>query len=204
MTGTAVESRSRLSGEEGRREGGKFLTFFLAEEEYGLEILKVREIIGMMDITPVPRTPEFICGVINLRGKVIPIIDLRLKFAMDAVERTDETCMIVVQAAGLQMGIVVDKVSEVLDIAGEDIEDAPSFGTEVNTDYILGIGKSQGKVKLLLDIDKVLSDEDAIRLRDTATSGRTELAKKEAATSTKDAENRQNSKQRSKKGDDAC
>ncbi len=141
--------------------GGKFLTFFLEKEEYGLEILKVREIIGMMDITPVPRTPEFIRGVINLRGKVIPIVDLRSKFSMEQIEQTDETCMIVVQAAGIQMGIVVDKVSEVLDIASEDIEDAPSFGTEVNTDYILGIGKSQGRVKLLLDIDKVLSDKDA-------------------------------------------
>ena len=186
MTRTATRQatgmRQQGSGDvEGHvHASGKFLTFFLAEEEYGLEILKVREIIGMMDITPVPRTPEFICGVINLRGKVIPIIDLRLKFAMDAVERTDETCMIVVQAAGLQMGIVVDKVSEVLDIAGEDIEDAPSFGTEVNTDYILGIGKSQGKVKLLLDIDKVLSDEDALAVRNMACSGDGEEAEKSA------------------------
>jgi purine-binding chemotaxis protein CheW len=140
--------------------GGKYLTFFLRGEEYGLEILKVQEIIGMMEITPVPRTPDFIRGVINLRGKVIPIIDLRLKFAMEAVGQTEQTCIIVVQARGLQMGIVVDKVSEVLDIATEDIEDAPSFGADVESDYILGIGKSEGRVKLLLDIDRVLTAEE--------------------------------------------
>ena len=160
-TAEHLVKEDQLGKERTDRRGGKFLTFFLEKEEYGLEILKVREIIGMMTITPVPRTPEFIRGVINLRGKVIPIVDLRSKFNMEQIEQTDETCIIVVQAAGIQMGIVVDKVSEVLDIVSEDIEDAPSFGTEVNTDYILGIGKSQGRVKLLLDIDKVLSDEDA-------------------------------------------
>ena len=140
---------------------GKYLTFFLGDEEYGLEILKVREIIGMMDITPVPRTPEFIRGVINLRGKVIPVVELRQKFGMETVEQTDETCIIVVQAQGVEMGIVVDRVSEVIDIAAEEIQDAPSFGTTVDTDYILGIGKSVDRVKLLLDIDQVLSPDEA-------------------------------------------
>ena len=134
--------------------GGKFLTFFLAEEEYGIEILKVQEINGMMSITPVPRVPSFIRGVINLRGKVIPVIDLRLKFAMESAEQTEETCIIVVEAQQLKMGIVVDRVSEVMDIAGADIDDSPSFGTEVATDYLLGIAKSDGRVKLLLDIDE--------------------------------------------------
>jgi len=152
--------RGPASGDSADGRGGKFLTFFLRGEEYGLEILKVQEIIGMLAVTPVPRTPEFICGVINLRGKVHPIVDLRLKFGMESVAHTEETCIIVVQAQGLQIGIVVDKVSEVLDIAGEDIEDPPSFGTEVNTDYILGIGKSEGRIKLLLDIDRVLADDD--------------------------------------------
>jgi purine-binding chemotaxis protein CheW len=138
--------------------GGKFLTFFLAGEEYGLEILKVQEIIGMMDITPVPRTPEHIRGVINLRGKVIPVVDLRLKFGMPGTERTAETCIIVVEANAVQTGIVVDQVSEVLDIEGEEIEDAPAFGSDVQTDFILGIGKSEGRVKLLLDIDRVLCE----------------------------------------------
>ncbi|MEN6346373.1 MAG: chemotaxis protein CheW [Armatimonadia bacterium] len=133
------------------------MTFFLGREEYGLQILKVQEIIGLMDITPVPRTQHFIRGVINLRGKVIPIIDLRLKFGMDSSEPTDLTCIIVVEAEGRRIGIVVDQVSEVADIAAEEIEDPPSFGAAVNTDYILGIGKSEGHVKLLLDIDQALT-----------------------------------------------
>lgn len=143
----------------------KFLTFFLANEEYGLEILKVQEIIGLLPITRVPRTPPFVRGVINLRGKVISVVDLRLKFGMPEKESTAETCIIVVQATGMEMGIIVDKVSEVLAIAADEIEDAPSFGTAVNTDYILGIGKSQGKVKLLLDIERVLSTNELVALR---------------------------------------
>ena len=160
-TNGATPEATRFGGTEGRetgQRGGKFLTFFLAGEEYGLEILKVQEIIGMMDITPVPRTPEHIRGVINLRGKVIPIVDLRLKFNMCAAERTAETCIIVVEANRMQTGIVVDQVSEVLNISSEEIEDAPAFGAEVQTDFILGIGKSEGRVKLLLDIDRVLAD----------------------------------------------
>lgn len=144
--------------------GGKYLTLFLANEEYGIEILKVQEIIGMMSVTTVPRTPAFIRGVINLRGKVIPIIDLRLKFGMEAIAQTEETCIIVVQAQGLEMGLVVDRVSEVLNISAQDIDDAPSFGGDVDTDYLLGIAKSEGRVKLLLDIDRVLSTGDIAAL----------------------------------------
>jgi purine-binding chemotaxis protein CheW len=143
-----------------RQRAGKYLTFSLAGEEYGLEILKVREIIGMMDITAVPRTPPFIKGVINLRGKVIPVVDLRLKFGMPEAQTTDETCIIVVQVGQVEMGILVDNVSEVLDIQGQDIEDAPTFGTDVNTDFILGMGKANGKVTILLDIGKVLGSDD--------------------------------------------
>jgi len=156
---------------EATAEEGKYLTFFLGGEEYGLEILKVQEIFGIMDVTPVPRTPDFIKGVINLRGKVIPVVELRAKFEMETIDDTDETCIIVVQTHGLHMGIIVDKVSEVLDIAAEDIEDAPSFGGEVRTDYILGIGKAEGRVRLLLDIDKVLSSGDLTALQ-AATSSR--------------------------------
>ncbi len=140
--------------------GGKYLTFTLGEEEYGLEILKVREIIGAMDVTAVPRTPNFIKGVINLRGMVIPVMDLRLKFGMPEAERTEETCIIVVTVGNVDMGIVVDKVQEVLDIATSDIEDAPEFGSEVNTEYILGMGKAESRVTILLDIGKVVSRED--------------------------------------------
>lgn len=138
---------------------GKYLTFSLVDQEYGLEILKVREIIGLVPITEVPGTPEFVKGVINLRGKVIPVADLRLKFAMASVEPTEETCIIVVDVAGVEMGIIVDHVSEVLDIAESEIEDTPSFGTEVNTDFILGMGKRDNQVAILLDISAVLNSD---------------------------------------------
>jgi purine-binding chemotaxis protein CheW len=136
---------------------GKYLSFALGDEEYGLEILEVREIIQMMDITAVPRTPPQVKGVINLRGKVIPVMDLRLKFAMPEAERTDETCIIVVTVGDVEVGIIVDRVSEVLDIQGEEIEAPPSFGSSVNTDFILGMGKAGGRVTILLDIDKVVT-----------------------------------------------
>ena len=136
--------------------GGKFLTFFLSEEEYGIEILKVHEIIGRQPITRVPHTRKYLKGVINLRGKVIPIVDARLKFGMPAVEGTNETCIIVVHLHGVEVGIVVDRVSEVIDIPDGETEPAPAFGTGCNTDYILGIGKAQGRVLILLDIDRVL------------------------------------------------
>ncbi len=146
---------------------GKYLTFTMAEEEYGIGILKIKEIIGMMAITTVPQTPDFVKGVINLRGKVIPVMDLRLRFGMEAIDYNDRTCIIVVeiegQAGTIQIGIVVDAVSEVLNIKGEDIEDAPTFGTKLNTEYILGMAKMEGGVKILLDIDKVLNaDEIAV------------------------------------------
>ncbi len=139
---------------------GKYLTFILCDEEYGLEILKVREIICIMDITAVPQTPNFIKGVINLRGKVIPVVDLRLKFGMPETEYTKETCIIVVDVQGLLMGIVVDTVSEVMDIAKADIEPSPAFGSTIKTDFILGMGKVKGNVKILLSIDKILSAEE--------------------------------------------
>ncbi|MBA3917187.1 MAG: chemotaxis protein CheW [Gemmatimonas sp.] len=138
---------------------GKYLTFFLAGEEYGLEILKVSEIIGLQPITRVPRMPEFVRGVINLRGKVIPITDLRRKFGM-AAEDSEDSCIIVVQMRGIQTGIVVDRVSEVVAVAEGDIEDAPSFGAGIRTEFLLGIGKAGGRVKLLLDIDKVLATSE--------------------------------------------
>ena len=143
---------------------GKYLTFALGPEEYGLEILKVREIFGYMDITAVPQTPAYVKGVINLRGQVIPVIDLRAKFGMETAEITEETCIIVVETTqgdrNISTGIVVDHVSEVLDIAGEDIEATPQFGSSVNTDFILGMGKIGDSVKILLDIDEVLANVD--------------------------------------------
>jgi len=144
--------------------GGKYLTFSLQNEEYGLEILKVREIIGLMDITSVPQTPEYVAGVINLRGKVIPVVDLRLKFGMPHEEFTDQTCIIVVEVQASKgqalVGIIVDTVSEVLDIRGADIEPAPEFGETIDTSFILGMGKVKEEVKILLDIDRVIRDSD--------------------------------------------
>ncbi|MBK6766657.1 MAG: chemotaxis protein CheW [bacterium] len=136
---------------------GKYLTFELANEAYGIEILKVREIIGMMEITQVPRMPAHVRGVINLRGKVIPVIDLRLKFDMTSTEQTPETCIIVVDVTGHLMGLQVDKVSEVLDITSAEIEDAPIISASVDNSFILGMGKAKGRVNILLNIDEVLS-----------------------------------------------
>ncbi len=144
---------------QGTAHAGKYLTFFLGNEEYGLKILTVHEIIGMMPVTRVPRTPEFIRGVVNLRGKVIPVVDLRIRFSMPVVE-TQDVCIIVVQVRGIQMGIVVDRVSEVVTVAADDIEPPPSFGVDVPTDFLLGIGKAQGRVKMLLDIDHVLTSTE--------------------------------------------
>jgi purine-binding chemotaxis protein CheW len=139
---------------------GKYLTFSLANEEYGIGILKVKEIIGMMPITPVPRTPAYVKGVINLRGKVIPVVDLRLKFEMKEIGYTERTCIIVVETRGqlgsVLVGIVVDSVSEVLNIRAADIEETPMFEARLDTDYILGMAKINGGLKILLDIDKVL------------------------------------------------
>ncbi|MBW1784475.1 MAG: purine-binding chemotaxis protein CheW [Deltaproteobacteria bacterium] len=144
---------------------GKYLTFTLAKEAYGIGILKIKEIIGMMPVTSVPQTPDFVKGVINLRGKVIPVMDLRLRFGMEESDWTQRTCIIVVEIQGqtgmVMMGIVVDSVSEVLNIKGEEIEATPTFGAKLDTDYILGMAKMEGGVKILLDIDQVLSNEEA-------------------------------------------
>lgn len=147
---------------------GKYLTFIMADEEYGIGILKIKEIIGMMSITSVPQTPDFVKGVINLRGKVIPVVDLRLRFGMEEIDYTDRTCIVVVEIEGrsgkITIGTVVDAVSEVLNIKGEDIEDTPTFGTRLDTDYILGMAKMEGGVKILLDIDRVLGGDEITQI----------------------------------------
>ena len=151
---------------------GKYLTFTLAEEEYGIGILKVKEIIGIMAITTVPRTPDYMKGVINLRGKVIPVVDLRLKFEMEALGYTERTCIIVVEITGdnqkIQIGILVDSVSEVLNIKAADIEDTPNFGSHLDTEYIWGMAKTGGRVKILLDIDRILNSEEIATLEKAA------------------------------------
>jgi len=143
---------------------GKYLTFALSNEEFGIRVLKVREIMGLQEITAVPQTPAHVKGVINLRGRVVPVIDLRLKFGLPTAEYSQRTCIIVTQVQGesgpLMMGIVVDGVSEVLNLSDQEIEDTPDFGEDIGNRYLLGMAKVKGKVKILLDIDKVLSTQD--------------------------------------------
>lgn len=152
--------------------GGKFLTFNLAGEEYGIGILKIKEIIGMMPVTTVPQTPEFVKGVINLRGKVIPVVDLRLRFGMEEIDYNERTCIIVVEIQGqtgtVLTGIVVDSVSEVLNIRSDEIENTPAFGSNLNTEFILGMAKNEGEVKILLDIDRVLNQQEIESLEKAA------------------------------------
>lgn len=163
MDETTMAVNSISAGMQERREG-KYLTFCMADEEYGIGIRKVKEIIGMMIITSVPQTPGYVKGVINLRGKVIPIIDLRLKFGMESIAYTERTCIIVVEIRSsdrkIQMGIVVDAVSEVINIKPGEIEDTPTFGASIYTQYILGMAKMEGGVNILLDIDRVLSERE--------------------------------------------
>ena len=162
----AKSSTATINEELSRNIGGKYLTFMLDDEEYGIEILKIREIIGIMDITKVPQTPGFVEGVINLRGKVIPVIDLRTKFGLDRMDYNDQTCIIVVDV-GMLMGIIVDTVQEVHDIPSDNIEPAPRLGGGVDTSFVLGMGKVKDDVKILLDVDKVLNSEDLVALQQT-------------------------------------
>lgn len=152
----------------------KYLTFSLENEGYGVEILRVCEIIGLIDITPLPRTPPYVKGVINLRGAIIPVIDLRARFSMPAQEYTEETCVIVVEVIDtaldemFQVGAIVDRVSEVLRIPKEQVEPAPSFSGSLNTDFIMGMGKLDNAVLILLDVDRVLAEVDADELLELA------------------------------------
>lgn len=148
----------------GGARAGKYLIFCLGREEFAVRVLHVREIIGIQDITTVPQTPACIKGVINLRGKVIPVVDLRLKFGMEAQAHTERTCIIVIQAEGqtgaMNTGIIVDEVSEVLTLADGEIEPAPDFGEGPSTPYLLGLAKVKDQVKILLDIGQVLRDQE--------------------------------------------
>jgi len=161
--GGEIITETTIAAAIGSKEG-KYLTFSLAGEEYGIGILKIKEIIGMMPITTVPRTSDYVKGVINLRGKVIPVTDLRLKFGMEEMAYTERTCIIVVEIKNhtdsVLIGIVVDSVSEVLYIKGAEIEETPAFGDRLDTDYILGMAKMNGGVKILLDIDNVLDGDE--------------------------------------------
>ncbi len=164
MALTMLSTNEPVSAGRADSRAGKYLTFQLATEEFGVGVLKVREIMGIQEITAVPQTPVHVKGVINLRGKVVPVIDLRLKFGLAATEYTQRTCIIVAQLQGesgsMLMGVIVDGVSEVLNLAAAEIEDAPDFGDEAAGQYLLGMAKVKGKVKILLDIEKVLSNQE--------------------------------------------
>jgi purine-binding chemotaxis protein CheW len=147
-----------------RNLAGKYLTFSLQNESYGIEVLKVREIIRIANITMVPQMPAYMRGVINLRGKIVPVMDLRLRFGLNQAESTDKTCIIVVQVnlpdrKTTQMGLVVDAVEEVVNVAASDIEEAPDFGSALMADYLLGMAKIKGVVKTLLEIDRVIATD---------------------------------------------
>lgn len=156
MSETATKQVDQQGGSD--IEGGKFLTFFLGEEEYAIEILKVQEIIGLMTITPVPKMPPYIRGVLNLRGKIVPVMNLRTRFGLEEIEDTDETCIIVIQNKEYLMGVLVDKVSEVVDIESAEIEEVPSVGVAEQSEYLAGIGKVNDSVKMILEVQKVLFD----------------------------------------------
>ncbi len=153
MASTALHARA-----------GKFLTFVLGSEVFAIPVMSVREIMGVQEVTQVPQTPDYVKGVFNLRGKVIPVIDLRIKFGLDPEDYTPRTCIVVVQidSGGAQIltGVIVDEVSEVVTIPASEIEDTPDFGRGVSTPYILGLAKSKGKVNILLDINRVLTAEE--------------------------------------------
>ncbi|MHC4885916.1 MAG: chemotaxis protein CheW [Planctomycetota bacterium] len=145
---------------------GKYLTLRLGEEVYGVDVLSIQEIIGVMEVTSVPQTPAFVKGVINLRGKVIPVVDLRLKFGMEEADHNQETCIIVVNVNDTLMGIIVDTVNEVMDIEEGQIEDPPRFGVSVDTAFILGMGKLEERVVILLNIERVLTSEELVMVQD--------------------------------------
>jgi purine-binding chemotaxis protein CheW len=156
-----------------KKPAGKHLTFNLRGESYGIDVLKVREIIRLTSITSVPQMPDYVKGVINLRGKIIPVVDLRVRFGFADVTDTEQTCIIVVQVKmhdgkNTQMGLIVDGVEEVANIAEADIEETPDFGGKISTDYIVGMAKIKGVVKSLLNIDRVLSAGELDSVRQAA------------------------------------
>lgn len=161
---TILAGPANAASQKVEHRAGKYLTFHLGNEEFAIQVLRVREIMGVQEITAVPQTASYVKGVINLRGKVIPVVDLRLKFGLPEMEYTQRTCIIVVQIQGegekLPIGVIVDAVSEVVTLQAGEIEDTPDFGDGVATPYLLGMAKIKGKVKILLDIDRVLSSQD--------------------------------------------
>jgi purine-binding chemotaxis protein CheW len=168
MRATAGPRPAVIGTPQAMEKAEKYLSFRLGKEEFAIQVLSVREIMGMQEITSVPQTPPYVRGVINLRGKVIPVIDLRLKFGLPEIEYSQRTCIIVVQIEGeagrMLMGAIVDGVSEVLSLLASDIEDTPDFGDGTSAPYILGMAKIKNKVKILLDINMVLTSQEVQKL----------------------------------------
>lgn len=154
MTDQTVVPAGRESG------SGKYLSFTLADEDYMVEILKVQEIVGLLPITPVPGTPEHVRGVVNLRGQVIPILDLRVRFGLAGDTAPAEACIVIVKTHGTEVGVLVDRVCEVLDVSDTEIAPTPALGGHVPTEYLLGIARSNGGVRLLLDVDRSVDASD--------------------------------------------
>ncbi len=150
------------------KSGGKLLTFMLGKQEYGIQILEAREVVGMMHIDPVPQTPDFMKGVINLRGKIIPVIDLRSKFQMEKVDYTGDTCIVVVDIKGKMTGVVVDFLSGVVTTEKDDFEDSPELGANIQTEIIIGMAKLETRVIIVLDMGKILSNEELLKVHSNA------------------------------------
>jgi purine-binding chemotaxis protein CheW len=185
MTSLTASPQSGSAPQKHDPRGGKYLTFGLGKEEFAIQVLRVREIMGIQEITAVPQMPTYVKGVLNLRGKVIPVVDLRLKFGLPELEYTQRTCIIVARievaqievaqienlSEKLMIGIIVDGVSEVLTLLAADIEDTPDFGNGIETPYILGMAKIKSKVKILLDINRVFTAQEVERLEGVTGSG---------------------------------
>jgi len=178
-TPVAIEKRAA----QGTERAGKYLIFELGSEEYGLPVLRVREVVGLQQPAKVPHTPAFVKGVINLRGKVVPIIDLRMKFGLENVQDSDRTCIVVIQlnsgGAHILVGVVVDKVSEVLNVAAGDIEDTPDFGDGTEVPYVLGIAKTKEGVRILLDPDCLFDEAELRRIPTDGLRGSSEQGDRE-------------------------
>lgn len=149
-----------MSAVAGMMEDMRCLVFALGEEEYAVDVMRVREIVGPLPVTRVPGMPAHVRGVINLRGKVIPVIDLRTRFGLEAVDHGPRTCMVVLQAGEMEVTALVDRVCEVARIAAAELEETPSFGPSVDTSYLLGIARSGTRVRMLLDMDRVMSTDE--------------------------------------------
>ncbi len=161
----------------------QYLSFKLDKELYAINIAKVKEVLDLTKITKVPRTPDFMLGVINLRGSVVPVVDMKMKFAMGQVEHTRDTCIIIVEVMldgeSITLGLLADSVNEVIELLQDQIEAAPKMGTRVNNDFIQGMGKSEKDFIILLDIDKIFSIDDIINIQQSEEKPKSKKGNKE-------------------------